>query len=155
MRIHSDYFWYALDYFVAGCCIAQSNCSWDVDFSSSHMGDEKTTQFLQALSSTNGGQKNTHITSINWSGNKLTSRGLCHLQDIPAHFLHYLRSFNLSHNSLNCNAVEYIAKTIPHMPQLEELRLRGNRDIQRGGTVSLVSALCDHKNLEKSRFVLY
>ena len=143
-----NYLWSALDYFVTGHCIARSNCSWDSDFSNSYMGDEKMTQFLQALSSADGEQGNADLNSLDWSGNELTSQSLCHLQDIPVHYLHHLKSLDLSRNNLNRIAVDHIAKTIPHMPQLEKLMLSYNRDIQRGGAVSLVSALCDHKALK-------
>ena len=148
ITVYSHYYWSALDYFVTGHCIARSNCSWDIDFIYSHMGDEKMTQFLQALSSADGEQGNAHLNSLDWRNNELTSQSLCHLQDIPVHYLHHLKSLNLSLNNLDRTAVDHLAKNIPYMPQLEELTLGYNPDIQRGGAVSLVSALCDHKALK-------
>ena len=148
IRVHSEYSWSAHDYLVTGYSIVRSNCSWVIDFNNSHMGDEKMTQFLQALSSADGEQGNAYITSIDWSWNELTSQSLCHLQDIPAHFLRHLKRLALSNNNLDRTAVDHIAKTIPHMPQLEEFKLNRNRDIQRGGAVSLVSVLRDHKALK-------
>ena len=148
MIAYSDYFWSALDYFVTGYCFARSNCSLDISFNSSHMGDEKMTQFLQGLSSA-GEQGNADITSIDWCGNQLTSQSLCHLHNIPAHFLYHLKSVNLFNNNLDGTALDHIANTIPHMPRLEKLHLDYNPDIQRGGAVSLVSALCDQKALKR------
>ena len=45
--------------------------------------------------------------------------------------------------------MDHIVKTIPHMPQLETLDLRSNRDINKGGAVAVVSALCDNKVLKE------
>ena len=152
VRVRSDHSSTALDYFVTGYCIAQSNCTWDIDFDFKRMGDEKMTQFLQALNCKDGEQGIASFTSLEWTGNELTSQSLCHFQDIPIHFFHSLKSFRISNNDLDKTAVDYIAKTIPHMPQLEMLILIGNSRIQRGGTVSLVSALCDHNALKYLNF---
>ena len=149
VTVHSHYSWSALDYFVTGHCIARSNCLWDINFWNAHMGDEKMTQFLQGLSSAHGEQGNPHITLINWSCNELTSQCLYHLKDIPASFLHYLKSFNISQNYLDRTAVDNLSKTIPHITQLEEIKLYDNPEIQRGGAVSLLSALCDQKSLKR------
>ena len=151
-EVRSDLSWTALDYFVTGYCIARSNCTWDIDFSFRNVGDEKMTQFLQALSCKDGEQGNASLTSLVWRGNELTSQSLCHFQDIPIHFFHSLKSFDISINDLDKTAVDYIAKTIPHMPQLKVLALFGNSRIQRGGAVSLVSALCDHNALKRLDF---
>ena len=148
ITVHSHYSWSALDYFVTSHCIARSNCSWDINFYDSQMGDEKMTQFLQALSSADGEQGNAHLNSLDRSVNELTYQSLCHLQDIPVHYLHHVKSLDLSCNNLDRIAVNHIVKTIPHMPQLEQLVLLYNPDIQRGGAVSLVTALCDHKALK-------
>ena len=154
ITVRSHYSRSALDYFVTGHCIARSNCSWDIDFSLSHVGDEKMTQFLQALSSADGEQGNAHLNSLVWSDNELTSQSLCHLQDIPVHYLHHLKTLNLSWNNLDRIAVDHVAKIIPHMPQLEKLMLNFNPDIQSGCAVSLVSALCDHQALIMKRLHL-
>ena len=148
IRVRSHYSWSALDYFVTGHCIARANCSWDIDFHATHMGDEKMIQFLQALSSANKEQGNAYISSIHLSGNELTSQSICHLHDIPAHFLHRLKSFDLSMNNLDQAAVDHITKIIRRMPRLLILKLDSNPNIQRGGAVSLLSALYDHEALK-------
>ncbi len=139
--------WSALDYVVTGYCIARSNCAWDIDFHSVHMGDEKMTQFLQALCTVDGEQGIPSITSINFDSNDLTSESLRYMQDIPAPFLRHLKRLNVSSNKLDGTAVDHIAKTIPHMPQLEVLNLSGN--CTKKGGASLVLALCDHKALKE------
>ena len=153
VKVKSNRSWTALDYFVTGYCIAQSNCTWDINFNTADMDDEKMIQFLQVLSSTDGEQGNASLTSLIWPGNVLTSQSLCHFQDIPSHFLYCLKRCSIFANDLDRSAVECIARTIPHMPQLEELDLGYNSRIQRGGAVSLVSALCNHKALTYLNFI--
>ena len=152
VRIDPAHLWNALDYFVTGYCIAWSNCSWNIDFDSAAMGNEILIQFLQALRSTDGEQGNASFTRLTLVGNELTSQSLCHFQDLPTHFLCHLKSFDIATNDLDRTAVECIAKTITYMPQLERLNLGSNSCIQRGGAVSLVSALCDHKALKVLNF---
>ena len=148
IRVHSYFYWSALDYFVMSKCIAQSNCSWDVNFRSSSIDDEKFTLFLQALSSTEGERGEAYITSLDLYDTMLTSQSLSLLQDIPSHFLCHLKSFNVSKSNLDHVTVDYIAKIIPHMPELEKLFLSTNRGIQRGDAVSLLSVLCNNKTLK-------
>ena len=148
MTVRSYYFWSALDCFMTGYCIARSNCVWDINFTFSHMGDEKMTQFFQALCSVDGEQGNASIKSIRFGANDLTSLSLRYMQDIPATFLRHLKRLDVSNNNLDSTAVDHIAKTIPHMPQLEELDLSGNDTIQRGVAALLLSALCNHKALK-------
>ncbi len=114
MRVRSHYSWSALDYLVTGYCIAGSNCAWDIDFSNSHMGDEKMTQFLQALRTVDGEQGNSSITSIHFRSNNLTSQSLQYMQDIPAPFLRHLKRLDVSYNKLDGTVVDHIAKTISH-----------------------------------------
>ena len=149
MRVVADYTWTALDYYVTGCVIARSNCTWNVDFNSSSIGDEDMEQFIRGLCTSSEDKRgNGHIRFINLSGNDLSSQSLSHLVDIPAHILCHLEDINLSLNKLDCTGMDHIAKTIPHMPQLETLNLGGNPDINRSGAVAVVSALCDHKVLK-------
>ena len=145
LEVYSDYFWSALDYFVTGHCTARSNCSWNISFSHSHMHDEMMIQFLQALGSAGEEQGNAYITSIIWRQNELTSQSLCHLEDIPAHFLCQLKRFTLE-DSIDCATVDHVTKAIVHIPQLELFEVIANPDIQTRG-VSLVSAIRNCKEL--------
>ena len=106
------------------------------------------TQFLQALKRVDGQQENAYITSINFRANDLTSGSLRYIQGISANLLRHLKSLNVCGNNLDGTSVDHIAKTIPHMPQLEDLNLDRNPAIQREGAASLLSALCDHKALK-------
>ena len=150
MRVMSDYTWTALDYYITGCVITRSNCTWDVDFNSSSMGDEGMELFIRGLCTSSEDKRgNGHLRYIDLSGNGLSSQSLSHLVDIPAHILCHLEEIDLSLNKLDRTGMDHIAKTIPHMPQLEALNLGGNPDINRGGAVAVVSALCDHKVLKE------
>ena len=150
MTVRSDYTWTALDYFITGCVIARSNCTWDVCFINSSIGDEGMELFIRGLCTSSEDKRgNGHIRNIYLSNNDLSSQSLSHLVDIPAHILCHLKKFDLSHNKLDRTSMDHIAKTIPHMPQLETLNLKVNRGINRGGAVAVVSALCDHKVLKE------
>ena len=148
MWVRPDYNWTALDFYVTGCGIARSNCTWYVNFNNSSMGDEGVELFIRGLC-TSREDKRGNIRSIDLSINDLSSQSLGHLVDVPAHILCHLKEINLRNNKLDRTGMDHIAKTIPHMPQLETLDLRINRDINRGGAVAVVSALCDHQVLKE------
>ncbi len=148
INIRSDYSWSPLDYFVTGYCIARSNCFMNFEISGIGDENENMSHLFQAFCSAGGEQGNASITSIKVSCSDLASQSFQYMQDIPTHFLRHLKRFIVCYNKLDGTAVDHIAKTIPHMPQLEELDLARNK-IQRGGAVSLVSALCDHTALKK------
>ena len=149
MWVAADYTWTALDYYVTGCVIAHSNCTWDVRFTGVSMGDEGMELFIRGLCTSSEDKRgNGHIMSIDLPDNNLSSQSLSHLVDIPAHILCHLKEINLSGNKLDRTGMDHVAKTIPHMPQLVTLLLGGNADINRGCVVAVVSALCDHQVLE-------
>ena len=150
MTVTSGYTWTALDYYITGCVITRSNCTWDVDFNRSSIGDEGMELFIRGLRiSSEDKRGNGHIGSINLSNNDLSFQILRHLVDIPAHILCHLKEIDLRNNKLDRTGMDHIAKTIPHLPQLETLSLWGNADINRGGAVAVVAALCDHKVLKQ------
>ena len=150
MRVESYYTWTALDYYITGCVIARSNCTWDVYFSRSSMGDECMELFIRGLCTSSEDKRgNGHIRSINLTSNGLSSQSLSHLLDVPAHILCHVKEFDLSRNKLDRTGMDHIAKTISHMPQLETLNLGNNPNINRGGAVAVVSALCDHQVLKE------
>ncbi len=145
ISIRSTYSWSALDYFVTGYCIARSNCDTNFEISGTR---ENTSHLFQAFCSADGEQGNASITSIKVLCSDLGSQSLRYMQDIPTHFLRHLKKFIVCYNQLSGTAVDHIAKTILHVPQLEEFDLRKN-NIQRGGAASLISALCDQTALKK------
>ncbi len=145
MKIHSDYTWSNLDYYVAGYCIARSKCQWCIDFNGAIMGDQKMTTFLQSCSC----EDNQHalVSSLKLSSNELTSSSLCHLRNIPPSFISQLKEVDLSSNSLDNTALEEIASIIPHTPHLKMLNLCLNKNITNGGAVPVLSALNEHRYL--------
>ena len=152
MMVTSNYTWSALDYYITGCVITRSNCTWDVDFHNSSIGDEDMELFIRGLRTSSEDKRgNGDIKYIDLSHNDRSSQSLSHLVDIPAHILCHLKKIDLSHNRLDRTGIDHIANTIPHMPQLETLNLESNPDINRGGAVAVVSALCDHKVLKELR----
>ena len=150
MRVRSDYTWTALDYYITGCVIARSNCTSDVHFSLSSIDAEGLELFIRGLCTSSEDKRgNGHIRNIILSENHLSSQSLSHLVDIPAHILCHLKEIDLRYNKLDRTGMDHFAKTIPHMPQLETLNLGINRDINRGGAVAVVSALCDLQVLKE------
>ena len=150
MEVESDYTWTALDCYITGCVIARSNCTWDVHFSGSSIDDEGMELFIRGLSTSSEDKRgNGHIRSIDLSFSDLSPQSPSHLVDIPAHILCHLKKMDLSYNELDHTRMDHIAKTIPHMPQLETLDLGDSPDINRGGAVAVVSALCEHKVLKE------
>ncbi len=55
---------------------------------------------------------------------------LIYIQGIRATLLRHLKSVNVCGNNLDGTSVDHIAKTILHMPQLEDLNLERNPAIQ-------------------------
>ena len=152
MTVRSYYNWTALDYYITGCVITRSNCTWDVYFSHSSIGDEDMELFNRGLcTSSEDNRGNGHIRYIDLSSNDLSLQSLSHLVDVPVHILCHLKMIDLSYNKLDLTSMDHFAKTIPHMPQLETLWLGSNPDINRGGAVAVVSALCDPKVLKELR----
>ena len=149
-KVKSHFLWSPLDYFVAGHCIAQSNCPWDIDFGDSCMGNEKLTQFFQAISSTTRSKEfnSAFVATMDLSGNEL-SYSLSHLQEIPPSFLHHLTSLDLSWNNLDGGAVGHLTNAIPHMPNLKVLNLTWNANIKPGGVASLALELCECQSLKE------
>ena len=147
--VKADYTWTALDYYVTGCAIVRSNGTWFIDFRYSPIGDEGMELFISGLCipiERNSG--NGHIYSIDFPKKELSSQSLSHLMDIPAHVLRHLKGIDLQGNRLDRTGMDHIAKTIPHMPELENLTLSDNGAISKGGALAVISALCDHEVLQ-------
>ncbi len=149
IMVRSDDSWSSNDYVKTSYCIARSNCTWGIHCSNANMGDEKMVIFLEELIRCDDVERgNGYIISLDFSGNSITSKGLECLSDIPSSFLYHLKSLDVSHNNLDSTAVDHIAETIIHTPQLERLTLRANNAIQEGDTVYLISAVGNQKALK-------
>ena len=131
------------DYFVAGYCLAHSNCTWSVDFSSV---DDVAMEFLSK--GCNHRLPETGISSqlVSFgSTGSITAEGVKYFLTISNSLLQHIQHLNLSHNQLDRRACDVLAEGVQRMPCLEKLDLRENARIGCGGAVQLVSFLHSSK----------
>ena len=134
------------DYFVAGYCLAHSNCTWSIrcDFISV---DDVGMEFLSK-----GCNHELAVTDISsqivsasfWSGS-ITADGVEHFLTIPNLLLQHIQRLDLSYNKLDRRACDVLAEGVQRMPCLERLDLGGNSLIGCGGAVQLGSSLHSSK----------
>ena len=151
MKVRSHYSWTPLDYYVTGHAISHSNCSWRLEFIFSSIDDEKFELFCQGCAAPGGTGCRGHISHAEFWGNKLTytdfrfsgitSKSIQSFVNIPPHILQYMRVLDLNGNKLDGSACDLLAKAVPSMTRLEELRL-GYNPLRRGGAVEVIKALC-------------
>ena len=131
------------DYFVAGYCLAHSNCTWIVYFSSV---DDVAMEFLSK--GCNHQLPETGISSqlgsFSLSGS-ITAEGVRHFLTIPNSLLQHIQHLDLNDNKLDRRACDVLAEGVQRMPCLETLSLRDNSRIGCGGAVQLVSSLHSSK----------
>ena len=134
------------DYFVAGYCLAHSNCTWSIvcDFISV---DDVAMEFLSKgcnhqLAMTDISSK---IDSASFMRGSITADGVEHFLRIPNLLLQHIRHLRLQSNKLDRRACELLAEGVQRMPCLETLILGGNPLIGCGGAVQLVSSLHSSK----------
>ena len=130
------------DYFVAGYCIAHSNCTWTIDCNWISV-DDLAMQFLSKgcnheLAVTDITSK---IISVSFWQGSITADGVEHFLTIPDTLLQYIQHLNLRVNKLDRRACEVLAKGVQRMVCLITLDLRGNSLIGCSGAVQLVSSL--------------
>ena len=126
------------DYFVAGYCLAHSNCSWEINISI----DDVAMEFLSKgcnhqLGTTDISSK---IVSASFGVGSITADGAEHFLTIPKSLLQHIQYLNLCDNKLDRRACELLAEGVQRMPCLETLNLSGN-PLGCGGAVPLVSSL--------------
>ena len=134
----------ATDYFVAGYCLAQINCTWSVSLESA---DDVAVEYFgkgcnHQLPET--GIFSHQLVSV-FSRGSITADGVRHILNIPNSFLNHIKHLNLSHNKLDRRACAMLAKGVQRMPCLETLNLWDNSRIGCGGAVQLVSSLLSSK----------
>ena len=131
----------ATDYFVAGYCLAHSNCTWRIALSSV---DDVAMEFLSK--GCNHQLPETGISSQLVSAvlrfGSITAEGLRHFLTIPNSLLQHIQDLNLSYNNLDRRGCELLAECVQRMPCLVRLNLNGNQGI---GAVQLVSSLHSSK----------
>ena len=134
------------DYFVAGYCLAHSNCTWSVAFESV---DVVAMEFLSK--GCNHQLPETGISSqlvsfgSHYSSGSITAEGVRHFLTIPNSLLQHIQHLNLHSNKLDRRACDMLAEDVQRMPCLEKLNLWGNSRIGCGGAVQLVSSLHSSK----------
>ena len=134
------------DYFVAGYCLAHSNCSWNIDFNDISV-DDVAMEFLSKgcnheLPET--GISSRIVRASFWDGS-ITADVVGRFVTIPKSLLQHIQHLNLRHNKLDRRACEVLADGVQRMPCLETLDLSYNSLIGCGGAVQLVSCLHSSK----------
>ena len=132
------------DYFVAGYCLAHSNCRWKIDIISV---DDVSMEFLSkgcnhkipeiGISS--------KLVSASFRIGSITAEGVGHFLTIPNSLLQYIQHLNLYDNKLDRRGCELLAEGVQRMPSLETLDLSFNPAIGCGGAVQLLSFLHSKK----------
>ena len=136
------------DYFVAGYCLAHSNCTWSVDFKSV---DDVAMEFL--CKGCNHQLPETGISSqlvsfgsrYSLTSGSIAAEGVRHFLTIPNSLLQNIKHLYLPNNKLDRRACDMLAEGVQRMPCLEILDLSGNSRIGCGGAVQLVSSLHSNK----------
>ena len=134
------------DYFVAGYCLAHSNCTWSVAFMSV---DDVAMEFLSKgcnhqLPETGISSQLVSFGSIISSGS-ITAEGVRHFLTIPNSLLQHIQHLDLHDNKLDRRACDVLAEGVQRMPCLKTLNLSRNSRIGCGGAVKLVSYLHSSK----------
>ena len=136
------------DWFVLGYCVSHSNCTWKIDFSGCHIGDEGVEMLVRGAV-----EGETHctggISEINLILNHTTSEGMKHLLKVPNQLINNLETLSLLGNKLDSEFCAALAHLIPHIPQLKILILSQNPNIGQGGAVPLITSLIAHNSLEE------
>ena len=139
------------DYFVAGYCLAHSNCTWSINCTSV---DDGGMEFLSK-----GCNHELAVTDISsqivlasfWIGS-ITADGVEHFLTIPNLLLQHIQHLNLMDNKLDRRACDVLAEGVQRMPCLETLNLTRNSLIGCGGAVQLVSSLHSSKLRQLSMY---
>ena len=134
------------DYFVAGYCLAHSNCTWSIDCHRISV-DDVGMEFLSK-----GCNHELAVTDISsqivsasfWDGS-ITADGVEHFLTTPNLLLQHIQHLYLSSNKLDRRACDVLAEGVQRMPCLETLDLECNSLIGCGGAVQLVSSLHSSK----------
>ena len=141
------------DYFVAGYCLAHSNCTWRICCSYISV-DDVGMEFLSKgcnheLAMTD---ISSQIVSASFISGPITADGVEHFLTIPNLLLQHIQHLDLWDNKLDRRACDVLAEGVQRMPCLERLDLGCNSLIGCGGAVRLVSSLHSSKLSELSMY---
>ena len=134
------------DYFAAGYCLAHSNCTWSINFSSV---DDVSMEFLSKgcnhqLPETDISSKIVSASFMQIDGS-ITADGVEHFLTIPNALLQHIKHLDLRGNKLDRRACDLLAEGVQRLSCLETLGLSLNPLIGCGGAVQLVSSLHSSK----------
>ena len=131
------------DTFVAGYCLAHSNCTWSIYFESV---DDVAMEFLSK--GCNHQLPETGISSqlveLYFRGS-ITAESVKQFLTFPNSLIQHIQHLYLSYNNLDRRACDVLAEGVQRMPCLEKLNLSNNSHIGCGGAVQLLSSLHSSK----------
>ena len=135
-----------IDYFVAGYCLAHSNCTWRIYCNYTSV-DDVAMEFLSKGCNHEFAVTDifSQIASALFWRCSISADGVEHFLTIPNLLLQYIQHLDLSRNKLDRRACDVLAEGVQRMPCLERMDLGGNSLIGCGGTVQLVSSLHSSK----------
>ena len=132
------------DYFVAGYCLAHSNCTWSINFIS--VDDVSMEVFSKGCNHQRPETDiSSKIVSASFMLGSITGDGVEHFLTIPNSLLQHIQHLDLCGNKLDRRACDLLAEGVQRMPCLERLDLSANPLIGCGGAVQLVSSLHSSK----------
>ena len=131
------------DYFVAGYCLAHSNCSWSIVFESV---DDVAMEFLSKGCNHQLPETgiSSQLVSLSSRGS-ITAEGVKHFLTIPNSLMQHIQHLYFIKNNLDRRACDVLAEGVQRMPCLEILCLSNNSHIGCGGAVQLLSSLHSSK----------
>ena len=131
------------DYFVAGYCLAHSNCTWSIEFESV---DDVAMEFFSKGCNHRLPETgiSSQLVSLESKGS-ITAEGVKHFLTIPNSLIQHIHYLDLYENKLDRRACDVLAEGVQRMPCLETLNLNRNPHIGCGGAVQLLSSLHSSK----------
>ena len=144
VRVRSSYSWSPLDYYVLGHAISQCNFSWELDLSTTSMGDEGMEMLCKGMSASTDNTCAGKITEADFSSNNITSEGVKSLHNIPPETLQQLELLHLGANEIDRSGLIAFSQVIPKLTMLQHLSLIRN-PISKGGAVEVLRSLHHYK----------
>ena len=131
------------DYFIAGYCLAHSNCTWSIVFESV---DDVAMEFLSKGCNHQFPETgiSSQLVSLSSIGS-ITAESVKQFLTIPNSLIQHIQHLGLSNNKLDRRACDVLAEGVQRMPCLEILNLCYNSHIGCGGAVQLLSSLHSNK----------
>lgn len=139
IQVLSSNVWSSLDYYVLGHCIAHYQNQWNLDFSSTSMGDGGLEMLCKGMANTEEATWNGEITGC-FVYNDITVEGIEWFVQAPSQVLRRVKELDFGLNKLNCTALDTLSVIIAVLTDLEALSLNGN-PVGYGGAIELLKCL--------------